>query len=73
MPIPSFLAGKGWVPIASKFDVDGVPGGLDQFCRSEIKRAVGGYVAGLLEHAELVDVDLSRPARIRLKSSLQRS
>ena len=69
--IPTFLAGKEWTQIASQFDVEGVPGGLDQFCRSEITRAVGGYVAGLLEHAGLVDVDLSRPARVRLKSTSQ--
>ena len=64
--IPAFLTGEAWVPIGTAYDVKGYRG-LDRFCRRWITRAVGGYVASVLEQAGIVDVDVSRPSKVHLK------
>jgi hypothetical protein len=64
--IPPFLAGKGWVEIASRYEVQGKAGTLDGYLKQCVKRATAGWVAALLERAGLVEVARSRPAKVRL-------
>lgn len=64
-----FLAGKGWVEIGSRYEVEGKVGTLDGYLMRCVKRATGAWVAALLETAGLVDVLRSRPAKVRLQFS----
>ena len=61
-----------WIEIRSVHDVEGVPGSLDGHIKSNggPARTTGGYVAAVLEAAKVVDVDLNRPARIRLNKDI---
>ena len=61
-----------WIEIRSVHDVEGVPGSLDGHIKSNggPARATGGYVAAVLEAAKVVDVDLNRPARVRLSRDI---
>lgn len=61
-----------WIEIRSVHDVEGVPGSLDGHIKSHggPARTIGGYVAAVLEAAKVVDVDLNRPARIRLSKDI---
>ena len=61
-----------WIEIRSVHDVEGVPGSLDGHIKSNggPARTTGGYVAAVLEAAKVVDVDLNRPARIRLSKDI---
>lgn len=62
-----YLAGKGWVRIGSKYETGADPGTLDEYLKGFVNRATGGWVAVLLEHAGVVEVDRSHPARVRLR------
>lgn len=67
--VSSFLEGKAWVEIGAVHKVSGVAGTLDGYIKGcGLRRTTGGYVAAVLLDAGIVDVDPSRPARIRLKS-----
>jgi hypothetical protein len=61
-----FLAGKGWVEIGSRYEVEGRVGTLDCYLKQCVKRATAGWVAALLETAGVVEVARSRPAKVRL-------
>ena len=66
--IPAFLRGKDWVPIgAGKYTTESDPQTLDGYLKRSVNRATASWVAGVLEHAGLVEVDRRRPARVRLK------
>ena len=61
-----------WIEIRSVHDVEGVPGSLDGHLKSNggPARTTGGYVAAVLEAARIVDVDLNRPAKVRLNRGI---
>ena len=61
-----------WVEIRSVHDTTGVPGSLDGHLKSNggPRRTVGGYVAAVLEAAGIVEVDTSKPARVRLSKTI---
>lgn len=61
-----------WVEIRSVHDTTGVRGSLDGHLKANggPRRTVGGYVAAVLEAARIVEVDSSRPARIRLNKTI---
>lgn len=63
-----YLAGRGWVIIGSRFDVEGQDGTLDAYLKTVIKRATAGWVAVVLETAGIVELSRERPARVRLRS-----
>ena len=63
----AFLAAKGWVEIGGRFDVAANPTTLDGYLKTYIKRATAGWVAAVMEAAELVEIDRGRPARVRLR------
>ena len=66
------LIRPGWVEIRAVHDTTGVSGSLDGCIKSNggPRRTVGGYVAAVLEAAEVVDVDLNRPAKVRLRKDI---
>lgn len=64
--IGSFLAARGWVPIGSKYETTAEAGTLDGYLKGYMKRATAGWVAAVLERADVVEIDRSRPARVRL-------
>lgn len=61
-----------WIEIRSVHDVEGVRGSLDGHIKSNggPARTTGGYVAAVLEAANVVDVDLNRPAKVRLSRGI---
>lgn len=71
--IRPLLASGHWLRIGGSFSVDGEPGSLDGYLKGHIKRATAGWVASLLEAAGVVEIDRTRPARIRLASELRES
>lgn len=65
--VPDLLRGRGWVLIGTAYSTGSVPGSLDEHLKKFLKRATAGWVAVVLEKAEIVTVDRARPARIRLR------
>jgi hypothetical protein len=68
--IGAYLAGRSWVPIGSRYDVSADVGTLDGYLKGCIKRATAGWVAVLLEHAGVLEIDRLPPARVRLRSDV---
>lgn len=64
-----FLAGKGWVVIGSRYETEGDPNTLDGYLKNWLKRATAGWVAVVLDRAGLVEIDRTRPARLRLTTT----
>lgn len=68
--VPAFLRGKDWVPIgAGKYTTESDPHTLDGYLKRSVNRAAASWVAGVLEHAGLDEIDRRRPARIRLRAT----
>ena len=65
--VPDLLRGWDWVQIGSVYAVDSRPGTLDEHLKRFLKRATAGWVAIVLEKAEVLDIDRSRPACVRLR------
>lgn len=66
---PNFLRGKGWVRIGAIHEFSHELS-LDTFIkRFSHGTSLASYIAPLLELAEIAEIDRSRPAKIRLKSS----
>lgn len=63
--VPEYLRGRGWVPVAANRDVNSATG-LDGYFKRWIKRQVANYVAVVLEHAGVLELDRERPAKVRL-------
>lgn len=66
---PGFLRGRGWVKIgASHKTPRSTNETFDDFLKSHCYGvSVASYVAAILEEAGMVEIDRSRPAKIRLK------
>jgi hypothetical protein len=56
------------VAIGSLYSTDSQPGSLDEYMKSFLKRATAGWIAIVLEHAGILMIDRSRPARVKLCS-----
>lgn len=65
--VPDFLRGRGWVLIGSLYSTDSTPGSLDAHLKTFLKRATAGWIAVALEKADVITVDRTRPARIKLR------
>jgi hypothetical protein len=65
--VPDFLRGRGWVVIGSVYSTDSQPGSLDEYLKLFLKRSTASWVAVVLERAGVLDIDRSRPARIKLR------
>lgn len=65
---PSFLRGRGWIRIGALHDTS-----YEETFDSFVKRftsgtSVASYVAPILEKVGIVEIDRSRPAKLRLKT-----
>lgn len=65
--IPDFLRGCGWVLVGSVYSTGSTQGSLDEHLKTFLKRATAGWVAVVLEKAEVITIDRARPARIKLR------
>jgi hypothetical protein len=65
--VPDYLRGRQWMRIGTNRDVQGDQDALDGYLKGFIKRQTADYVAVVLERADIVELDRSRPARIRLR------
>ncbi len=70
--IREYLDGHGWSRIGSKYETAAEPGSLDAYLKRFTKTATAGWVAALLERADVVEIDRSPPARIRLRRGKSR-
>jgi hypothetical protein len=66
--IPDLLRGQGWVQIGSVYSTASTDGTLDAYLKRFLKRATAGWVAVVLERAEVLAIDRSPPARVQLRS-----
>jgi hypothetical protein len=64
--VPFIRARGGEVPIGGRHDVKGNPGTLDEWLKGCIKRTTAGWVAVVLERANVVQVTNDRPQQVRL-------
>ena len=65
--LPDYLPGRGWVLIGSVSSTDSQQGSLDEYLKRFLKRATAGWVAVVLEKAAVLEIDRSRPARVKLR------
>ena len=61
------MAPREWVPIGSKYETTADARTLDGYLKGYMKRATAGWVAAVLERAGVIEIDRSRPARVRLR------
>jgi hypothetical protein len=64
--LPDYLRGRGWVVLGSVYSTGSQPGSLDEYLKRFLKRATAGWVAVILEKAGVLEIDRSRPARVKL-------
>lgn len=65
--IPDLLRGRGWVLIGSTYSTTGTPRSLDEHLKAFTPTATAGWIAVVLEEANIITIDRTRPARVRLK------
>jgi hypothetical protein len=70
--IPSFLKGREWVKIGAKHETtkNVLPGSLERYldgCPNKTSASAAEYVAPVLKYLNIVEVDPSRPSKIRLR------
>ncbi|MEU4160824.1 hypothetical protein [Actinoplanes sp. NPDC026670] len=65
--IPDYLRGRQWIRIGANRDVQGDQDALDGYLKGFIKRQTADYIAVVLEQAGVVELDRTRPARLRLR------
>lgn len=63
--VPAYLRGRGWVLVGANRDANS-DYGLDGYLKGWIKRQTANYVAVVLEHAGVLELDRERPAKVRL-------
>ena len=66
--LPDYLQGRGWVLIGSVYSTGSQAGTLDEYLKRFLKRATAGWVAVVLEKAAVLEIDRSRPARVKLRA-----
>jgi hypothetical protein len=64
--VPNYLRGRGWILIGGAYSTDSQMGSLDEYLKRFLKRATAGWVAVVLEMATVLEIDRSRPARVKL-------
>jgi hypothetical protein len=63
--IPNYLKGKDWVEIGAIHGIS-KPGTLENYIDGFVPRSAGNYVASILEHAGIVEIDRNLPSKVRL-------
>jgi hypothetical protein len=66
--VVDYLKGRQWVPIGANRDLAGNPNTLDWYLKQHVPRQTANYVAVLLSHAGVLELDDGRPARVRLSA-----
>lgn len=66
--VPDFLRGRT-VTIGGGYDKAGQPDTFDAYLKAFVYRATSGWVAVMLEEAGVIEVDRTRPARMRLSTA----
>jgi hypothetical protein len=66
--IPDLLRGRGWVRIGGVYSTASTAGTLDAHLKGFMHRVTAGWVAVVLEEAEVVTIDRSRPAKVQLRN-----
>jgi hypothetical protein len=64
--VVDYLRGKDWIRVGANRDTRGNPGTLDWYLKQHVVRQTANYVAALLAHAQVLELDDARPARVRL-------
>ena len=64
--VGAYLHGRGWTEIGSTYDTSARTGTLDEYLKQYVNRATAGWVAVVLEHAGVIEIDRRRPACVRL-------
>jgi hypothetical protein len=67
--LAAWLSGRGWVPIGTRYEVEGTPGTLDGYLKGCTKRATAGWVAATFERAGIVEIRRIRPVHVRLSAA----
>ena len=69
--IPNFLKGKDWVEIGAIHDYACKPGSLEDYINNSKpeKTSVGNYVASILEHVGIVEINRKPPSKVRLSNN----
>ncbi len=67
--IPDLLRGRGWLLIGSTYSSSGTPRSLDEHLKAFTHTATAGWIAVVLETADIITIDRERPARVRLTPS----
>lgn len=62
---PGHLRGRGWILISGVYSTDSQAGSLDEYLKGFLKRATAGWVAVVLDKAVVLEIDRSRPARVK--------
>ena len=63
-----YFRGRGWILIGSAYSTDSKVGSLEEYLKRFLKRATAGWVAVVLEKAAVLEIDRSRPARVKLRA-----
>jgi hypothetical protein len=64
--VVDYLTGQGWIPVGANRDTSGNPGTLDWYLKQHVVRQTANYVAVLLARSQVLELDSTRPARVRL-------
>ena len=64
--VVDYVKDRGWMPVGANRDVDGNPDSLDWYLKQHVPRQTANYVAVLLARVGVLDLDIARPARVRL-------
>lgn len=64
--VPAFLAGRSWMPLSANRNSEAAFGTFDGYFRKWVKRSVGVYVAVLLQHAGVLEIQSGTRVRVRL-------
>lgn len=67
--VPDLLRGQGWVRVGGVYSMDMAQGTLDAHLKQYLARATAGWVAVVLEVAEVVHLDRTPPAKVELAST----
>lgn len=64
--VPDLLRGQGWVRTTGSFAVDSDTTSFSGYLKQFVNRETANWVAVVLEKAEVLDLDRSRPVSARL-------
>jgi hypothetical protein len=65
--VPYLREYGGEIEIGGRHEVEGRPGTLDGYLKECLTRTTAGWVAAMLEEADIVTIIRDRPARVKLK------